>query len=439
VRLLAKWIEQPRGFPPAQEGLGDLNARVDPQPVENTAARAFVVAWVFSLAFYFLEYAVRSSPAVMIPQLAKAFNVSALDVSGILGTYYYTYSTASLVAGILLDRLGAKYIVPAGMVILGLGCLLFAVPQEGMGYLGRMLQGAGSAFAFTGAVYLASHGLSAQRLATAIGITQCLGMLGGTAGQIVVGRLIALGISVPTFWSATGVAVLVVAAGLMGITPKERRRPGTQASGGVLATYKIVFSNPQSYLCGLAAGLLFVPTTVGDMVWGVRFFQADRLFSFTDAVFAISMVPLGWVFGCPLLGWLADRFGRRKPVYLGGAAVMLIGFGQLLYLPTLLPAWLTLLILGIASGAAMIPYTIIKEVNPDEVKGSATGAINFLTFGVTAVIGPIFGRQFGKTLGAPAVDVVAHFQRAGLFWVAVLIAALVVGSMLKETGRSTGR
>ena len=86
----------------------------------------------------------------MIPQLANTFNVSALGVSSILGTYYYTYSTASLVAGILLDRLGAKYIVPAGMVILGVGCLLFGLPQEGMGYLGRLLQGAGSAFAFTG-------------------------------------------------------------------------------------------------------------------------------------------------------------------------------------------------------------------------------------------------------------------------------------------------
>ena len=412
-----------------------MNEKSDLSTPQRDIARAFIVAWVFSLAFYFLEYAVRASPAVMIPQLAKAFNVSALGVSGILGTYYYTYSTASLVAGILLDRLGAKYIVPAGMVILGIGCLLFVLPQEGMGYLGRLLQGAGSAFAFTGAVYLASHGLSAQRLATAIGITQCLGMLGGTAGQIVVGKWIAGGVSVPEFWAGTGVVVLVVAAGLMWITPKEPSSSHPRVSGGVLATYKIVFSNPQSYLCGLAAGLLFVPTTVGDMVWGVRFFQADKLFSYTDAVFAISMVPFGWVFGCPLLGWLADRIGRRKPVYLGGAAIMVIGFVQLIYLPALLPAWLTLFLLGIASGAAMIPYTIIKEVNPDEVKGSATGAINFLTFGVTAVIGPVFAGQFGKTLGADGIDPVAHFQRAGLFWMSVLIAALVVGSLLKETGR----
>jgi MFS family permease len=407
------------------------------RPQRDIAQHAFIVAWVFSLAFYFLEYAVRSSPAVMIPELAKTFGVSTLGVSGLLGTYYYTYSTASLVAGILLDRLGAKYVVSSGMAILGIGCLLFMAPQEGAGYLGRLLQGAGSAFAFTGSVYLASHGLPARRLATAIGVTQCVGMLGGTAGQIVVGRWIGDGLSVPQFWGRIGIVVLLVAMGLRWITPKEAPRiPQAKESGGVLATYKIVFSNPQSYLCGLAAGLLFVPTTVGDMVWGVRFFQADKLFSFSDAVFAISMVPLGWVFGCPLLGWLADRLGRRKPVYLGGAGIMLIGFIQLLYVPTLLPAWLTLFILGVASGAAMIPYTIIKEVNPDEVKGSATGAINFLTFSVTAAIGPIFAGRFGKTLGAQSVDAATHFRHAGLFWIGVLIAALVVGSMLRETGRA---
>jgi MFS family permease len=410
-----------------------LNATADLPRLQSDTRHAFIVAWVFSLGFYFLEYAVRSSPAVMIPQLAKTFGVSTLGVSDILGSYYYTYSTASLVAGVLLDRLGAKYVVSTGMAILGIGCLIF---MDWGGYLGRLLQGAGSAFAFTGAVYLASHGLPARRLATAIGVTQCVGMLGGTAGQLVVGRWITDGLLVPQYWGRVGVVVLLVAAGLWWITPKEAPNIAHgKASGGVLATYKIVFSNPQSYLCGLAAGLLFVPTTVGDMVWGVRFFETDRSFSFSDAVFAISMVPLGWVFGCPLLGWLADRLGRRKPVYLAGATIMLIGMVQLIYAPTLLPAWVTLFILGVASGAAMIPYTIIKEANPDEVKGSATGAINFLTFGVTAGIGPIFAGRFGKTLGSQTIDAASHFRHAGLFWIFTLVAALVVGSMLRETGR----
>jgi hypothetical protein len=149
--------------------------------------RGYQIAWGLALCFYFLEYASRSAPAVMIGHLVTAFGTSAIGVSAILGTYYYTYSTTSLIAGAALDRVGAKKAVPVGIFILAIGCLLFSVPTAAAGYAGRLLQGAGSAFAFTGAVYLAAHGFSARWLATAIGVTQCLGMLGGSAGQFVVG------------------------------------------------------------------------------------------------------------------------------------------------------------------------------------------------------------------------------------------------------------
>src|ERR1700743_416839 len=125
----------------------------------------------------------------MMPELTRAFGTPALGVSAILGTYYYTYSVTSLIAGAALDRVGAKKAVPIGIFILAAGCLIFAVSTASAGYVGRLLQGAGSAFAFTGAVYLATHGFSARWLATAIGVTQCLGMLGGAAGEVVLGSV----------------------------------------------------------------------------------------------------------------------------------------------------------------------------------------------------------------------------------------------------------
>ena len=33
--------------------------------------RPFVIAWLCCTVFYFLEYAIRSAPAVMIPELAR--------------------------------------------------------------------------------------------------------------------------------------------------------------------------------------------------------------------------------------------------------------------------------------------------------------------------------------------------------------------------------
>jgi len=398
--------------------------------------RAFQFAWALGLLFYFLEYAARSAPAVMIPHLSQAFGTTAVGVSAILGAYYYTYSMSSLIAGAALDRVGAKKAVPIGIFILAVGCLLFSVSSMTAGYAGRLLQGAGSAFAFTGAVYLATHGFSARWLATAVGVTQCLGMLGGAAGQFVVGPMLERGVAWQTVWNSLGAGSLAIGVLLFAITPAETRPPS--ASSGwtsVLRPYAVVFRNPQSYLCGLVAGLLFAPTTIGDMTWGVAFFQRERMMSYHDAVVTGSLVPLGWVIGCPLLGWLADKIGRRKPVLIGGAAVMLLSAAAIAFTTSHTAAAVGCVVFGIASGAAMIPYTIIKEVNPDEVKGSATGGINFLTFGVTAVLGPIFANHFGKGI-ASASNHIAHFRETGLFWIASIILAILLSVFLRETGHA---
>lgn len=411
-------------------------APVSAEAPNPSRTRAFQFAWGLALCFYFVEYATRSAPAVMIQELSRAFGTTAVGVSAILGTYYYTYSVTSLIAGAALDRLGARKAVPVGVFILAVGCVLFGLSSASAGYAGRLLQGAGSAFAFTGGVYLAAHGFSARWLATAIGVTQCLGMLGGSAGQFVVGPLLEHGVAWQTVWYSLGAASIAIGGFLFAVTPAENRSPNARPGwASMLGPYRVVFRNPQSYLCGAVAGLLFVPTTIGDMTWGVAFFQRDRMFSFHDAVVTGSLVPLGWVIGCPLVGWLADRMGRRKPVLIGGAAVMLLSCVGIAFSTSHTAAVVGCLIFGIASGSAMIPYTIIKEVNPDEVKGSATGGINFLTFGVTALIGPIFAGLFGKGI-ANTPNHVAHFRESGLFWIASIIGAIFLSVFLRETGHA---
>lgn len=398
----------------------------------------YVIAWVFGLLFYFLDYVIRSAPAVMIPELSHSFSVNNVGLVAIIGTYYYTYSSCSLIAGIALDRFGAKYSLFAGAFILGLGCLLFVISSQWAGTTGRLLQGAGCAFAFPGCVYLASKGFSAKSLATAIGFTQCLGMLGGSAGQFLVGPLIENGIDNRRFWLWIGIFTILVAFGLWWITPtdkKEKKQESKVKTKGWLSPYKIVFSNPQSWLCGLISGLLFAPTTIFAMTWGVDFFQKDCLLDFHTATISSAMVAFGWVFGCPILGYLTDKIGKRKPVLRLGAFLMIASLIQLLYFPALLPVKMSMFLLGVSSGAAMIPYSIIKEANPDHVKGSATGAINFITFGVTTILSPLFSDLFGKTLES-TTDKVLHFQQAGSFWIVGITIAICISFLLKETGQN---
>jgi MFS family permease len=157
--------------------------------------------------------------------------------------------------------------------------------------------------------------------------------------------------------------------------------------------------------------------------------------TYHNAVVIASMVPLGWVVGCPLLGWVSDRIGRRKPVIMGSAAIMILAAAQIAFRPLPISEAAGMFIFGIASGAAMIPYSVIKEVNPDNVKGSATGGINFLVFGITAFVGPIFASHVGTSYGTEA-NLTSHFQKGGLFWMACCAGAIVVSFFIRETGRA---
>ena len=400
------------------------------------ATRTAVIAWLAAAVYYFFQYVLRSAPAVMMPQLSDAFGVTTMGVASIAGLFYYGYSPFSLVAGVALDRLGARRVVPLGAAAVGIGALLFATGHTQIASFGRLLQGAGGVFALVGAVYIATTSFPASRAATLIGATQMFGMAGGSAGQFVVGPLIGAGLPWQQFWMVMGVAGLAVSALLYVVLPSQSAAPRDgDWLRGALRAMGVVFRNPQSILCGAIAGLIFIPTTIFDMVWGVRFLQDARGFDYATAVLRSALVPVGWIIGCPLLGWLSDRIGRRKPVIVGGAAMLFASLAWILFGPaSVLPPYVLGLTAGVGSGAAMLPYTVIKEANPREFSGTATGVVNFLNFTFSALLGPVFGWALAGASGGAASMSLEHFQTAFeplLYGVAL---AIVLTLLLKETG-----
>ena len=202
----------------------------------------------------------------------------------------------------------------------------------------------------------------------------------------------------------------------------------------------LVFRNPQSILCGVIAGLLFIPTTIFDMVWGVRYLQEAHGFDYAAAVVRSSLVPLGWIIGCPLLGFLSDRLGRRKPVIIGGGVVLLACVAWVLYGKTgVLPPYVVGIVMGMASGAAMLPYTVIKEANPPQFSGTATGVVNFLNFTFSALLGPVFAGVLQRVSGGAAQLELGHFQTAFVPLLYGVGIAILLAFFLRETGPAARR
>jgi hypothetical protein len=100
----------------------------------------FVIAWLLCAVFYFMQYALRSAPGVMMPELTAAFALDVVSVSSLIGLYYYSYSIFSILVGAALDRLGGKTVIPVGIVLVAVGAALFGLGSVPTAQFGRLLQ-----------------------------------------------------------------------------------------------------------------------------------------------------------------------------------------------------------------------------------------------------------------------------------------------------------
>jgi MFS family permease len=126
---------------------------------------------------------------------------------------------------------------------------------------------------------------------------------------------------------------------------------------------------------------------------------------------------------------------------IAGAALVLVGcLAWILYgPPDVLPPYVLGLVTGIASGAAMLPYTVIKEVNPPHVSGTATGVVNFINFTFSALLGPVFaGILVGAAGDAGRPDLVAYQTTFEPLLYGVALAILLT-LLLRETGPAARR
>jgi MFS family permease len=399
----------------------------------------FFLAWLLCAIFYFFQYAVRSAPGVMQQELTAAWGGN--HIGAMISAYYVAYAIMALVAGVLLDRYGARRTIPIGIVVVAIGCLVFAQGSEAAGMIGFVLQAIGAIFAFIGSSYVAARYLPARMLAVFIGFTQCLGMGGAAFGskpvQMAIDPAGQFHLGWQYVWVAFAGAGFVLAVATWVTMPRDSgdsdSHHGALSVSALVHPFKIVFGNVQSWLAGIVGGLLFLPTTIGALVWATSFLHGGQHMSMAAAASDASMVPIGWVIGCPLLGYISDKIGRRKPVLIGGALVMLVAGLSAIYVPVgVMPRYSVALLLGIASGAAMIPFSMMKEVNPSQVKGTAAGVMNFLVFVTTGIMSPFISRLMLPSAGTPLT--LAEFQHAFMPLVGGVIIAIVMSFFLRETG-----
>ena len=75
---------------------------------------------------------------------------------------------------------------------------------------------------------------------------------------------------------------------------------------------------------------------------------------------------------------------------------------------------------------------MIKEANPAEVKGTASGVMNFLVFLVTGLMSPFVSRLMTPSSDAPLS--LHEFQEGFLPLIVGIVLAIFLSLLIRETG-----
>lgn len=363
---------------------------------QHSKSSAYII-FLLAASFYLYEFVLQVAPSVMADSMMKTFHVGAAGFGVVSAFYFYAYAPMQLPAGLLFDRYGPRKLMTFALVLCAVGSFFFASTDSLLtAALGRFLIGIGSAFSFIGVLVLVSRWFPAQQFALLAGIAQLMSSVGAMFGEVPLAALIEV-----TGWRAASFILAFVGlclALLLWIvirdfpgqttqTPSKRRFKDEWRR---LAT---VCERSYTWITGAYACTIWTPIAVFAALWGVPYLQEKYQTSVLVASGLCSMIWLGIGIGSPLLGWFSDRISSRRIALLLSAVAGLTATIFLLYVPNVSLSWMyaILFLLGLGASGQTVSFAVVKDNNPPELVGTASGFNNLSVLIGGAIFQPLVG------------------------------------------------
>lgn len=319
---------------------------VSPRPVLSAGASFWVAAGVLVLSL-----GASGAPAMLYPAFSALWGTGPVVSTALFAVYPVALVLVMVAGGGLSDRFGRRRLMLAGVGVVAVGTVLFAVAETpGLVFGGRIVQGAGVGLAMSAAsAALVEYDRSASPT-RASAVNAAATSLGATAA-ILVGGWLVQHTSDPThlaFWVLLA-AVLALLAALLFLP--ETARPA--AAGGRRTLLSVPTSGRRGFVVGTAAvttafvtGAVFLALgaqIIRDLVGTADAFVAAA----TLATWPLVVVPTtllarrmrtsaavrlgGVVAAVGLALLLAASVADSLALFLGSAVLSGVGYGFLMY------------------------------------------------------------------------------------------------------------
>lgn len=392
--------------------------------------------WSLSALFYFYEFALQSSPSVMVPELMRDFHVDGTQLGHLSAFYFYAYAAMQIPVGLLLDRFGPRLLLTLASITCAFGAFCFSQTHSlALAEMARFLMGIGSSFAVVSSLKLASLWFPTKRFALLTGLMVTFGMLGAIFGQTVLAPLIdSLG------WrhsmmllSLLGVLLAIAICGIVRNGEKFVANQRTTHASAYWRGLKNILLTRQAWLMAIYGGLMFAPTVAFGELWGVPYLISVFNVSRDVAAGVLSLIFVGWAVGSPVFGMLTGHFHRHivfmwlAPVgcMITMAWILLVDHQHIATVGALL------FLFGFFSSAFLAVFSLLKENTPEHSTGTAMGFLNTLNELGPALLQPIFGLLLdrgwnGKIVANTRVYSHENYHHAALALLVVLAIAFFI-------------
>lgn len=373
------------------------------------------IIFLLSATFYLYEFVLQVAPSVMADSMMKTFHVTAAGFGIISAFYFYAYAPMQLPAGLLFDRYGPRKLMTTALVLCALGSFFFASTDSLItASLGRLLIGVASAFSFIGVLVLVSRWFPPQQFAFLAGIAQLMSSVGAMFGEMPLAALVQ-----KVGWRNASYILAVIGLLLaLLIWSVIRDYPNQHTQSRPVRGFKeelqrlaSVCRHRYTWITGLYACSIWTPIAVFAALWGVPYLQEKYQISVIAASGLCSMIWLGIGIGSPLLGWVSDRCESRRLALAISALLGLIATIFILYVDNLsIPLMYGFLfMLGLGAGGQTVSFAVVKDNNPPELVGTASGFNNLSVLIGGAVFQPLVGIFLQKSHGWFKVADIHHY------------------------------
>ena len=418
---------------------------------QSSLALAWVICGLTTL-FYTYEYLLRIEPGIMVHDLRLYFSLSASGIGLLASMYYWAYTPLQLVVALITDRFGARRVLISAIGACVLGTWIFGLTHSYfIASFARFLIGAGSAFAFVGALKLAADWLPQKYFSFFVGLCTSLGMLGAMFGETAMSYIVDnLGWH-PVIMDSVWLGFILIGLFLFLVYEKQDLINPSQQSKKInfcelkLSLIKIA-SSRTLLLAGFVGCALFLSLSLLAEQWGNVFIQTVLGTNAQNASYYVDMIFFGWFIGSPFFGFLSEKMASRKRVLIGGCVLSIITIMPIILFPKqLTPTELasTLFLFGFFNSTEINCFAMARDCVDVRLTATAVGFINACVMVGGMVVQPLFGYLLDffasdyQTIHSSLHYTLMQYQMSLCIIPVFLVIALVMCFLMKETYKLT--